>query len=93
MATKVRAQISMDDKVVSNLELEKLLEERQELKQSVSNYSKADKKAKAEIQKVQTPLPFRIGRFIIGKQEVAAKSVAFETGKATRITIKTVDEG
>ena len=92
MATKVRAQISMDDKVVDNPELEQLLEERQELKQSVSDYHKADKKTKAKIQTVQTPLPYRVGRFIIGKQNVAAKSVAFETGETNRITIKTVDE-
>jgi len=92
MATKVRAQISMDDKVVDNPELEQLLEQRQELKQSVSDFRKADKKAKAKIQAVQTPLPYRVGRFIIGKQVIPAKSVAFETGEADRITIKTVDE-
>ena len=82
MVTKVKAWIHLEDKVMDNPELEKVLEERQELKQSVSDYRKADKKAKAEIQKVQTPLPFRIGRFIIGKQVMPPKSVAFETGEA-----------
>ena len=92
MSNKIKAQISMDDKVVNNPELEKLLEEWQKLKQSVSGFRKADKKAKAEIQKVQMPLPFRIGRFIIGRQVIAAKSIAFETAQSERITIKTVDE-
>ena len=63
--------------MVDNPELEKLLEERQELKQSVSDYRKADKKAKSEIQKVQTPLPFRIGRFIIGKQVMPPQVCCF----------------
>jgi len=92
MATKVRAQISMDDRIVKNEELEQILEERQELKQSTSDYRKIDKKAKDKIAKITTELPYRVGRFIIGKQHIEPKSVAFETGETNRITIKTVDE-
>jgi len=92
MTTKVKAQISMDDRIVKDEELEKILEGRQELKQSVSDYHKADKKAKDKIAKITTEMPYRVGRFIIGKQHIEPKSVAFETGETNRITIKPVDE-
>lgn len=92
MATKVKAQISMDDRILKDEELENLLEERQELKQSVSDYRKADKKAKAKIATIQTEMPYRVGRFIIGKTVVPEKDVAFTTGESIRINIKTADE-
>ena len=92
MATRIRAQIHMEDNIVNNPELEAGLEERQVLKESVSDFRKVDKRAKAKIQEVQTPLPYRVGRFIIARQTVAAKSIAYETSEGARITIKTVDE-
>lgn len=92
MASRVKAQIHMDDKIIKDDGLEKLLEKRQELKGSVSEYRQADKKAKEKIQTITTPLPYRVGRFIISKQPVAAKSVAFETEEGTRVNIKAIDE-
>ena len=79
--TKTRAQIHMDDNIIRDEELEQLLEDRQ-----------ADKKAKDKIRSMETPTPYRVGRFIIAKQAVAAKSVAFETTESSRLTIKTVGE-
>jgi len=89
--TKARPQIHMDDTIVENPELEKLLEERQALKESVASYRKADKAAKDKIRSLETPTPYRVGRFIISKQAVPAKSVAFETTEGSRFTIKTID--
>ena len=90
--TRARPQIHMDDNIVENPELEKLLEERQELKESVSAYKKADKVAKDKIRSIDTPTPYRVGRFIISKQAVPAKAVAFETAEGSRFTIKTISE-
>ena len=45
---KVKSQISMDDKVIEDADLEKLLEDREELKESVSQYRTADKKARTK---------------------------------------------
>ena len=89
--TKARPQIHMDDKIVEDAELERLLEERQALKESVSSYRKADQAAKDKIRSMETQTPYRVGRFIISKQAVPAKSVAFETTEGSRFTIKTID--
>lgn len=90
--TKTRAQIHFDDNIIEDRELEEMLEERQELKESVSAYRKADKKAKDKIPTITAPTPFRVGRFIIAKQAVAAKSVSFDTTESSRFTIKIIGE-
>lgn len=92
MTTKVKAQINMDDKILDNPELEKLLEARQVLKASAKEYRATDKEAKDKIATIQTPLPYRVGRFIISKQMIQAKSVAFDVDAGTRVNIKAVDE-
>lgn len=90
--TRTRPQISMDDTILENPELEDLLEKRQALKESVASFRKADKAAKDAIRSIDTPTPYRVGRFIISKKDVPAKSVAFETADGLRITIKADDE-
>ena len=93
MATKVKSQISFDETIIKDPELEKLLEKRQGLKGAVSEYEKADKAAKGKILSITTPTPFRVGRFLITKTDVPGKPVAaFETSDTLRITIKTADE-
>ena len=92
MATKARAQIHMDDHIIDNPELEKLLEERQELKFSVSEFHKADKSAKEKIRAIETAPPFRVGRFLITRQTTPPKAVAFETEESTRFNIKIAGE-
>lgn len=89
---KARAQIHMDETIVENEELEKMLEERQELKLAVGEYRKVDKNAKAKIDSIETPMPFRVGRFVISKRDNTAKSVAFETQASSTITIKLAGE-
>lgn len=94
MVTKTRArpQIHMDETILENAGLEKLLEERQTLKASVASYRKADKEAKDAIRLIETPTPYRVGRFVISKKDMPAKQVSFETADGLRITIKADEE-
>ena len=92
MATKTQAQIGLDDRIITNPELEKLLEERQERKAQAKEFRAVDKKAKETINALNEVPPYRIGRFVISRETVKAKSVAFETSEGSRVSIKTVDE-
>ena len=49
MAVKSRAQIGLEENVVRNADLEEALNERYELKEGVTLYRAADKKAKKMI--------------------------------------------
>ena len=88
MGPKTQAQVGFDDKIVENPELEALLEKREEQKEHAAAYRKADKEAKEKIATVATPMPYRVGRFLIDKQTVPAKSVSFETDEGIRVSIK-----
>ena len=90
--TAAKPQSHMDDTIIENPELLRLLEEREGLKENVANYRAVDKKAKGLIQGIETPTPYRVGRFIIDKSVVAPKQVSFETVEGFRFTIKTADE-
>lgn len=94
MVTKTRpkAQIHMDDNIVKDPELEHMLEDRQELKQAVGEYRKVDKDVKARLRSIGTPAPYRVGRFLITKREISAKSVAFETQASFSFVIKLAGE-
>lgn len=91
-ATKTRAQIHMDETIVENPELEKMLEDRQELKQSVAEFRKVDKDVRAKIGSIGTPTPYRVGRFVISKRDISAKAVSFETQASFSFTIKLAGE-
>ena len=90
--TRARAQSHMDETILDNPELEKQLEERQELKESVSAYNKLSKEVKAKLQEIKDPSPFRIGRFVITRESTPAREVAFETAPGVRYTIKLAGE-
>ena len=92
MVTKTRAQIHMDETIVENPELEKMLEDRQELKNSVSAYSKLNKDVKGRLSAIEMPTPFRIGRFVINRTAMAGREVAFETSDGVRFSIKLAGE-
>ncbi len=92
MPTKERTQIHMDETLVENPELEKELEERQELKSSVTEYNKLNKSVKEKIRSIETPAPFRVGRFVISRHQVPAKEVSFETQASFSFTIKLAGE-
>jgi hypothetical protein len=94
MATQLKEQIGMEDVIVNDSELEGLLEKRQSLKESVSTYRKTDKEAKEKIAAVenQTPTPFRVGRFLISRRSTPGRTVEFEVGEGSRISIKVIGE-
>lgn len=92
MVTKAKPQIGLEDKIVTNPELLALLEDRQERKTQAKEYRAVDKKAKEAINALNEVPPYRIGRFLISRETVKAKTVAFETNEGSRVSIKTVDE-
>ena len=90
MAIKDKAQIHMDYKIIEDEELMELLEGREELKATVNEYRKLDKTVKDRIESMANEIPFRCGRFVIERKEIAAKSVAYDTEESTTISIRTV---
>lgn len=92
MSTKVKEQLGLEDVLVEDRDLELLLEARESLKGKVSEYKKRDKEAKAKISTMSVPTPFRIGRFIIAKQSIQPRSVAFDIDGGDRISIKVVGD-
>ena len=78
----------MDDKVIQDAELEQLLEDRELAKKAIASYNKIDKDARVKIEAAEIQPPYRIGRFIIAKSKTPPRSVSFETGESTRISIK-----
>lgn len=92
MVTKVREQIHFEETIIEDPELEHLLDDRQELKESVSEFRKKDKEAKSKIRTIDKPMPIRVGRYIITKQNMPPRSVAFDTNGSIRITIKHIGD-
>ena len=92
MVTKAKAQVSFDDKIVKDDELEELLEKRQSLKQGVTAFREADKEARKKIGKVTVTPPFRCGRFIIAERMTQPGHVEFDKAGGSRLQIKTADE-
>lgn len=92
MSPKVKEQLGLEDVVVEDPELEELLEKRQTLKSGVSEYRKADKEAKAKIDAITQPTPFRVGRFVVAKSATPERSVAFDVMASERYTIKVMGE-
>ena len=88
---KVKSQVSMDDKIVNKLELEKLLEKRQGLKAGLVAYREVDKEAKEKLSQEPTPPPYRIGRFIISKNARPPPEVNFTTEASESISISLAD--
>ena len=90
MPTKTKAQVHMDDRMVSNSELLALLEEREDLKEGASAFRNKDKDAKNAIIKLGEEPPYRIGRFIPTSRENtrlrAGVLNALRVGKASAIT-------
>ncbi len=89
---KKQEQIHMEDKIVTDPELEELLESREELRQAQKGYRKADKNAKNKIAEMKNQIPFRCGRFKIEEEPVMPKSVSFETSGGVRVKIKVIED-
>jgi len=92
MTSKVKSQISMEDTIIQNPEIEELLEKRQQLKAGVAAYRETDKEAKEKLATLTQKPPFRIGRFIISISEHPPRTVSFEAEASSSLLIKTVDE-
>lgn len=90
--TRTKAQSHMDETLLDKPDIEKMLDERQELKESVSAYNKLNKEVKAKLKEIDAPSPFRIGRFVIKRESVSARSVSFETDASIRFSIKLAGE-
>jgi len=82
----------MEETIHEDPEQEHLLDERQDLKAEVTEFRKKDKKCKKQIELISKPFPLRIGRYIIEKNSMPARSVAFEALASSRISIKQIGE-
>ena len=91
MPARAKPQMHMDDRIIDDHALELLLEERERLKQGAADFRTADKATKDKLRGIETPVPFRVGRFVIDRKKTPAKSVAFETEEGYRLSIDTVD--
>lgn len=94
---KLEPQTSIYETTIENAELEAALESREVTKAAASaartNHAAADEHAKglAEGLDLGDDAPVRVGRFVLTRKPVAARSVAFDTEPTTRLTIRTVD--
>lgn len=98
MAADAQPQTSLYEKIVENDELEKLLENREELRAKKSDanalYVEADDKAKALIGTLDLgqDAPVRVGRFVVTRTLSKAKVVSFETESKVQLRIGTISE-
>jgi hypothetical protein len=99
MAAALHPQLAMDERAITNPELEAALERRLRAKDDVSEvqlvYKRADEEVKAELARIPDFPPdsaLRIGRFRVSKRHVAARSVSFETEARDQLSIGLVDE-
>ena len=96
MPTKKTAQVSMDDRQVSNSELLALLEEREHVKASASEvnsaYREKDKAVKDTITKLGEKLPFRCGPYLISERKNEPRHVEFDAEGGTSISIKNTED-
>lgn len=88
MATRLKSQIHFEETIHEDPELQQLLDERQDLKESVSQFRKKDKECKELISAIHKPMPIRVGPYIITSQNVVGRSVSFDIEGGTRIRIK-----
>ena len=98
MPTRDTDQLAFDEKVVTDADLERLLEVRSVAKAQAAlaagDVRRADEAAKAVIEKLDIGIDaaIRIGRWRITKQMIAGHAVSFETEAKERITIGLVGE-
>jgi hypothetical protein len=95
---RVEPQTSLYEKTIQDADLEAALDEREAAKGTATTarraYREADDHARALIQGLDlgAGAPVRVGRYVIERRPVAARSVAFDTEPTTRLWITTVDD-
>ena len=92
MAGKERPQAGLEDRIVHNEELEKMLDDRQDLKESVKEHNKLTKDIKDMLKRIEEPMPFRIGRFVIDGHTSEGHHIEFDTQASFRFSIKLAGE-
>ena len=90
--TKVKPQGHMDETVIEDVLLEQQLDERQELKVTVSQYNKLNKEIKEKLKGIEVPSPFRIGRYVINRTMGEDRHVEFDSTGGLRFSIKLAGE-
>lgn len=99
MPTRNQAQLALDETVVEDPELEKMLDERQKRKDSMTalrlQYEEADKLVAGRIAQLElTEGAVRVGRWRIEKVHVPARRVeAFDTTEKDRVKIDLAEDG
>jgi hypothetical protein len=94
---KLVPQQSLYEAELENPELEAALEAREVTKASAAAarkaYNEADEHAKGLVEGLDlgNGAPVRVGRFLLTRTPVAARSVAFDTEPTTRLTIRTLE--
>jgi hypothetical protein len=93
-----QAQTALDERVIEDAELEKLLGDRQlahgTKSEATSKFNSLDRLAKDKLEAlgVEVEEPVRVGRFRVERRPVASRSVNFETAPTSRLNIKPVEE-
>jgi hypothetical protein len=91
------AQTAFDEREISNPELEKVLTDREVAKgkkgEAAKKFTTLDDLARGKLEElgVDEGERVRVGRFVVERRSVKARSVAFDTEPTTRLNIK-VDE-
>jgi hypothetical protein len=91
-------QASLYEATIENAELEQALEDRERQRNAVAasrkRFREIDDRTKLLVADLDLgdDAPVRVGRFLITRTAVAARSVAFDTEPTTRLTIRTLED-
>jgi hypothetical protein len=91
-------QASLYEATIENAELEQALEDRERQRNAVASsrkrFREIDDRTKLLVADLDLgdDAPVRVGRFLITRTAVAARSVAFDTEPTTRLTIRTLED-
>lgn len=93
MTTERRPQMALDEEVLTDSELEDLLDKRESAKEQMKPYRKrytdAHKLVMARIaQKELSDGTYRFGEFIVKQSEAEEKRIEFDRASSKRISIK-----
>lgn len=99
MPPRLEAQLALDERAVTNAELEATLERRLRIKDDIAELrgtlKSANDEVNAEIAKIPDFVPdtaLRVGRFRITKTHVEGRSVSFDVEARDQLKIGLVDE-
>lgn len=93
MSAKENPQTAMDEREIASGDLERKLEERQTLRETVAEARKAYREADEAARTMLSEFALadgevaRCGRFRIEKKAIPARSVSFETSPTSRLRI------